>query len=85
MEKYEYKVDFLEATVAEKDIKKGLSGQKVATQVELKLGEYQKKGYEFYSQNVVAVQVAPGCLTMLRGGKGFTVDIMIMVFRRVVQ
>lgn len=82
MEKYEYKVDAIQAAVSEGDIKKGVAGQKVGSQVEVKLGELSRQGYEFYREFPVPVKVATGC-----GSKKtvYEVTIIVMVFRRAIK
>lgn len=82
MEMYEYKVDAIQSSVAEADIKKGVAGQKVGSQVEIKLGELARQGFEFYREFAVPVKVSTGC-----GSKKevYEVTIIVMVFRRAVQ
>lgn len=82
---YEYKVDSLEAKVSEADLKKGQGGAKVVAQVETKLADWAKNGWQLHSQNFVNVTVAPGCFSRLTGAKDFTVPIMILVFYRQVS
>src|SRR5262249_32267326 len=43
--KYEYKVDYLEASVTDRDVKRGDAWQKTSAQVEVKLTEYNKQGW----------------------------------------
>jgi len=82
MERYEYKVDAIQASVAEGDIKKGEAGAKVGSQVEVKLIELSRQGFEFYREFAVPVKVSTGC-----GSKkdNYEVTIIVMVFRRTVQ
>jgi hypothetical protein len=83
MEKYEYKVDAIQAAVAEGDIRKGVAGAKVGSQVELKLGELARQGYEFYREFAVPVKVARGCVSPSKNA--YEITIIVMVFRRPVQ
>lgn len=82
MEQYDYRVDAIQAAVTESDIAKGVAGQKVGSQVELKLKELAKQGYEFYREFPVDVKVKKGCM-----GKGeeTSITIIVMVFRRLVK
>jgi len=81
MEKYEYKVDYLDAKVTASDVSKGNAGQKIASQVEIKLREWVDKGYEYYSQDMVHVDVNPGCMALF-GQKSEKINVMVLVFRR---
>ena len=79
---YDYKVDSIVAGVTEGDLRKGQGGQKVAGQVEIKLNQLAKQGFEFYREFAVDVSVASGC-----GSKkeSRTIQIIVMVFRREVR
>lgn len=81
MERYEYKVDFLEAKVTAGDVAKGLAGEKIVNQVEIKLREWVDKGYEYYTQNTITFTVQPGCMALF-GQKTETRRILVLVFRR---
>lgn len=88
MEQYEYKVDAIQATVTDADISKGVAGSVVAGQVELKLKELSKQGFEFYREFPVTVKVKEGCFGSVQklfgqgGSKDPTFTIIVMVFRR---
>lgn len=92
MDKYEYRVDSIQAAITESDINKNVANQKVSAQVEMKLKELMQQGFEFHSQFPVTVKVNPsGCLTLIPGiGKLFAgpvaeVTIIVLVFRRLIQ
>lgn len=78
MEKYEYKVDAVQAAVSSGDVSKGLAGDKVGSQVEIKLMELARQGYEFYREFSVPVTVSAGCFNK----DSYTITIIVMVFRR---
>jgi hypothetical protein len=84
MEKYEFKVDYLDAKVTASDVSKGVAGQKIANQVEIKLREWMDKGYEYYSQSMVNVTVHPGCMALF-GQKTENINVMVLVFRRLLR
>jgi hypothetical protein len=81
MERYKYKVDYLDAKVTASDVSKGSAGQKIANQVEIKLREWADKGFEYYSQGMVDVSVHPGC-SALFGQKTESINVMVLVFRK---
>ena len=59
---YEYKCDFIDANVTDKDIRKGSAGSKVTGQVELKLSEWNERGWEFHRSEVIDVSIKDtGC------------------------
>lgn len=79
MPNYKYRVKYLLANVTDSDITKGLAGEKVAQQMEIMFNDNMEEGYEFYSQNVVTVNVQTGC------GSGKTSGVRsidIAVFRK---
>ena len=87
MIKYEYKVDSIEAAITPADIAKKTAGSKISTQIELKLKELSGKGFEFYNQFPVNVEVKRGCFATIL--KLLNVDktpdemtIYTLVFRR---
>jgi hypothetical protein len=84
MEMFEYRVDAIQAAVTEKDITKGVAGKKVAGQVEMKLKELSKEGYEFYREFPVDVKVQKGCMGVMSKGET-NITIIVMVFRRSVK
>jgi hypothetical protein len=65
MVKYEYKVDSIEAAVTPSDIAKKTAGSKISSQIELKLKELSGKGFEFYNQFPVNVEVKRGCFATI--------------------
>lgn len=81
MEEYEYKVDSIQAAISEADLRKGAAGSKVASQVELKLRELSKQGYEYYSEFPVNVTIQRGCRGR-KSDKDNEVQLIMMVFRR---
>jgi len=82
MQKWEYKVESIEAQVSEGDIRQGLSGKKIATQVELKIMDLSEAGYDFYGQYPVEVNVSGGCF----GNKDMgSITVLVLVFRRQLQ
>ena len=83
MEKYEYKVDVLQAAVSEGDVTNGVAGKKVGSQVEIKLSELAAEGYEFYREFAVPVTIKPGC--EFGGNKAYDVTFIVMVFRRQIK
>jgi len=82
---YEYKVDHISADVNDTDLRKGIAGQKVAGQVEIKISEWTNEGWEFYRSDVVPVTVnKTGCFGG-RTGEGINISILFFVFRREVR
>ncbi len=84
MEMFEYRVDAIQAAVTDSDIAKGVAGQKVGSQVELKLKELSKLGYEFYREFPVDVTIKKGCFGFNLKEAG-SITIIVMVFRRPVK
>lgn len=83
--KYEYKIDYIEAQVTDKDVKKGLAGQKTTAQVETKLTDWNEKGWEFFRSEVIHVEVKETNCFGKPTGESFTVNIVMFVFRREVK
>ena len=78
---YEYRCVYIETAVSEGDIKSGVAGTKVASQVEIKLTELSEEGYDFYRNFHIPVDINKGCF----GNKDLPnrLDLNMMVFRRV--
>ncbi len=83
--KYEYKIDYLEAIVTDKDARKGLIGPKTAAQVETKLTEWNEKGWEYYRSDVLRVEVKATSCFGKPTGESVTSNILMFVFRREVR
>lgn len=75
---YEYKVVSIQTTITQSDISKNQAGAKVAAQVEIKLQELSKAGWEFYGQYPVDVDVKSGCT----GTKTTSATVLVLVFKR---
>ena len=83
--KYEYKIDYLEATVTDKDVKKGIAGSKTTAQVETKLTEWNEKGWDYYRSDVLNVVVQMTNCFGKPTGESLTLNILMFVFRRDVR
>ena len=81
MERYEYKVDYLEVKVTAGDMGKGLAGEKIVSQVEIKMREWVDKGYEYFTQNTIAFTIQPGCMALF-GQKTESREMLVLVFRK---
>src|SRR5262249_29711341 len=83
--KYEYKVDYLEASVTDRDVRKGDAWKKTTAQVEVKLTEWNKNGWEYYRSDVMHVDVKQTNCFGSQTGESVTVNILIMIFRKEVR
>lgn len=83
--KYEYKIDYLEAVVTDKDVKKGIAGSKTTAQVETKLTEWNEKGWAYYRSDVLRVEVKMTNCFGKPTGESMTINILMFVFRREVR
>ena len=83
--RYQYKIDYIEAKVTDKDVKQGIAGQKTTAQVETKLTEWGEKGWEFYRSEVVRVEVAQTNCFGSKTGESFTINIVMFVFRQEIR
>ena len=82
MQKWEYKVESIDVQVSDGDMRKGVAGNKIATQVELKIMDLSEAGYEFYGQYPINVDVSGGCFN------NKIVDqyrVLVLIFRRQIQ
>jgi len=83
--RYEYKTDYIEATVTDKDVKKGIAGAKVTAQIETKLTEWGEQGFEFYRSDVVSVEVQETSCFGKPTGETINLSILIFIFRREIR
>ena len=85
MANYEYKVDYLEAKVTDKDVKQGTAWPKIAAQSETKLTEWNEQGWEFFRSEAISTTVQEtSCFGRPTGDVEHT-NILIFVFRREVR
>jgi hypothetical protein len=82
---YEYQVDYLEASVTDRDVKRGDAWKKTSAQVEVKLTEANKQGWEYYRSDVMHVEVKQTNCFGSQTGESITVNILILIFRREVR
>jgi hypothetical protein len=83
--KYEYKVDYLEASVTDRDVRRGDAWQKTSAQVEVKLTEANKQGWEYYRSDVMHVDVKKTNCFGSQTGESVTVNILILVYRKEIR
>ena len=79
--KYDFKVEYLNTNVTQKDIDSGESGRKVANQVEIKLQEMMDNGFEYYGRTTCNVNIKPGC-TIGQNNSPSSVIIHVNIFRK---
>jgi hypothetical protein len=83
--KYEYKVDYLEASVTDRDVRKGDAWKKTTGQVEVKLTEANKQGWEYYRSDVMHVDVKQTNCFGSQTGEAVAVNILILIFRKEIR
>ena len=82
---WEYKVDYINAEVTDKDVKAGTAGSKVTGQAEIKLGEWAQKGFEFHRSEVISVEVHKTSCFGNKTGESVHINLVLFVFRREVR
>lgn len=83
--RYQYKIDYIEAQVTDKDVKKGIAGSKTTAQVETKLTEWGEKGWEFFRSEVIHVDVKITNCFGKPTGESVTLNILMFVFRQEIR
>ena len=79
---FEYKVDYVEAEVTDKDVEKGVAWNKIVAQTETKLTSLNEDGWEFYRSEVIPFDVQKtNCFGSPTGEKSSR-RLMIFIFRR---
>jgi hypothetical protein len=82
---YEYKVNYIEAIVTDKDVSKGVAWSKLTAQTETKLTEMNELGWEFMRSEVIKVEIQKtGCFGS-KSGESLNANVLIFVFRREVK
>ena len=82
---WEYKIDYINAEVTDRDIKAGKAGQKVVSQAEIKLDEWAAQGFDFYRSEVIEVEVhQTGCFGK-QTGSSTRLNLVLFIFRREVR
>jgi hypothetical protein len=84
---YEYSSGWITVSVTKAELDKGIAGQKVAAQVDAKITEMGRQGWEFYQQTPLTVTVKgpSGCLEVLlrrNSAELFETNMFILIFRR---
>lgn len=83
--RYEYKIDYIEAVVTDKDVAKGIAGQKITAQVETKLTEWGELGWDYYRSEVIRVEVKQTNCFGGTTGKSYVINLLMFIFRREIQ
>jgi len=80
--KYEYKVEYFNTNVSQADVDSGEAGNKVASQMELKMQEMSGNGFEYYGRTTSNVKIEAGCSMGGNNNQPSNVTIPINVFRK---
>jgi hypothetical protein len=83
--KHEFKIDYIEAVVTDKDVLKGIAGQKVTAQVETKLTEWGEQGWDYYRSEVIRIEVLQTNCFGGKTGKAHSLNLLMFVFRREIR
>lgn len=79
---YDYVSQLISLQLTQSEVNSGAAAKKVNSQITKVMEHFTSQGYEFYSQITLPTIVAPGCLASLLGSKSTTVDLPVLVFRK---
>ena len=82
---YEYKVDYIDAKVTDRDVDKGIAWSKITAQTETKLTERNEQGWEFYRSELISTDIAKTNCFGSETGEKTSARVLIFIFRRLVQ
>lgn len=82
---YEYNVDYIEATVTDKDVKAGTAWSKITAQTETLLTDKNEQGWEFYRSEVITTEIKETNCFGKETGESWTRRVLIFIFRRQVK